>query len=204
MGNLTTLATVRQAVPRLASVVDAEINRLIAEASDVIEKWCNRRFGSGTYTETFDADSSGRLFLPNVPIASITSITTGLPSHPVVVAPSTYAFNASTGEVQGVGGGSYFWTAYNAYFNLYFGDGGPPGFQSVSIVYVGGYTPIPPAIEGWCLTMIDRKATYLKDGQTYASQTWGKVSYTRGNPGMSGLITDVDRRDYSLYRNWQL
>ena len=200
MGNLTTLATVRQAVPRLAAVADAEITRLIAEASDAIETWCNRTFGTATFTEKFDSDGSGRLFLSNRPITSITSITTGLPNSPVVLSASTYTFNANTGEIQGVGSGGSFWTIFDSYFGGFAGT----GFQSVQVIYVGAYTTIPPAVAGRCLALINRAASGLTTDPAYASKTFGRVSYTFANAGAAAALTDEDRRILSLYRNWQL
>lgn len=200
MGNLTDLATVRQSITRLAAVSDDEIERLIAEASDAIEVWCNRSFGGTTFTEVYDTDGSGGLFLPNRPITSITSITTGWPNNPTVVDASTYRFNPTTGEVQGIGSSGTFWTDLYDYFSPF----GGTGFQSVRVIYVGAYTTIPPAIAGWCLSLISRKAASLAIDPTVSSKTFGRVSYTVGNPAMSALINTDDMRLYSLYRNWEI
>lgn len=203
MPDLTTLAVVRQALPRLASVPDVEIDRLIDEASDAIETYANRSFGAATFTEIYDADcTSSSIFLRNPPIVSITSITTGFPTNPVVLDPSTYLFNAITGEVRGVNSNFFFPWDF-ALFNSFsaFGYG---GWQSVQVIYQGAYATIPPKVAGLCLSLINRSAANLANDPGTRSKTFGAVSYTTLLPSETMTLTDGDKLILSLYRKWSL
>jgi hypothetical protein len=199
MGDLTTRAVVRVAVPRLAAVADAEVDRLISEASDLIETWCNRTFAQATFTETYDADGSGRLFLRQRPVVSITSITAGLPSGATVLDPASYTFDARTGEVRGAGTAQFFpGTPFSA------GPFAPWGFQSVQVVYVASYGTIPAAVAGRCLAVVNRAATWLAGDPLVTSQKFGAVAVTLDRSAAGAVLTDEDRKALSPYRIYSL
>lgn len=195
MPDLTTLATIRQAVPRLASVSDAEVSRLITEASSVIESYCNRQFGQATFTETHNISGGARVFLRQRPIVSITSIVTGLPNGSVTLDPSRYTFDARTGEVRGV--------ASNQWFP---NDGGYPpdpfgwGFQAIQVVYVAGYGTVPGAVSGRCLAVVNRAAAGLANMPGMTSKTLGDLSYGFVDWSMFTTLTADDRRILAPFR----
>jgi hypothetical protein len=199
--DLTTLAVVRQAVTRLASVSDAEITRLIGECSDAIETYCHRTFGATTFTETLDSGVSGSIFIRNPPISSITSITVGEPLNPRVLDPATYRFNPITGEIRGTQANLMFpWDM--ALFGLYNSFG--CGWQSVQIVYQGAFAAIPPKVAGLCLSLINRAAADLANDPGTRSKTFGAVSFTSLLPSETMTLTDSDKGILSLYRVWAL
>lgn len=192
MGQITTLAQVRISVPRLASVVDAEVNRIIDECSDIIQSFCKTQFGSQTITEVKDLNSIGRIFLNNRPIISITSITTGLPSTPIVADPSTYQFDPHTGEVRGTTTGQFF--LFNAYSfaGWYFpGAGSQTGFQTCQVVYVSGYPTVPPLVVGVCLRTLNRAVASLNNDPNIKSKRIGERSIDYANLVMT--LSDQDR-----------
>jgi hypothetical protein len=199
---LTSLAIVRQSIPRLASVADAEINRLIDEASDIIETYLNRTFAAGTHTETLDADLSGRLFLSTRPVSSITSISTGPPDFATTLDPTTYLFDPDSGEVRygsaGLGDGWF----PDAPFLDWYPFWGTGGWQSVRVVYQAGYATIPPAVAGRCLAVINRAAAGLAMSPAIRSKTLGNASLTFADAAASMTLTDDDRKILSRYKVW--
>jgi hypothetical protein len=201
VGDLTDLATARQALPRLASVPDAEISRLISEASDVIQTYTNRQFGAATFTETLNSGVSGSIFIRNPPITSITSITIGYPNNPVVLDPTSYRFDARTGEIRGVRSNMMFPWDF-ALFGLF--DSFGYGWQSVQIVYQGAFATIPPKVAGLCLSLVNRSAADLANDPGTRSRTFGAVSYTSLLPSETMTLTDSDKGILSLYRVWSL
>lgn len=196
MANLTTLAIVRQSITRLALVSDDEINRLIGEASSVIESYCNRTFGTATFTETLDTDGSGQIFLKNTPITSITSITVGLPNGGTVLDASTYTFNSLTGEIRGISSDGFFPDSAGISTAL----SGSYGFQSVQIVYVGAYGTIPAAVVGRCLALVNRMSASNATDPSIVSKTMGKVEYTKAASSDEAILTNSDRRILSQFR----
>jgi len=199
MAALTTLAAVRQSVPRLSAVSDAEIGRLIDEASDVIQAHLNRDFPLSTYTETVDVDGTGRLFVRNLPITSITSVTVGLPAAPRVLDAATYHFDGTTGEIRGVSSAGFFpdTLGYGAWG---FGN----GFQTARIVYIGGYATVPAAVVGRCLSLVNRISGTLALDPSVASKTMGKVSYSLRDASSAMVLDDNDMRILSLFRRYEL
>jgi hypothetical protein len=201
MPNLTDLATVRQAIPRLASVADAEVTRLIGEASDIIETYCKRAFGSASHTELYNNDGSGHIFVKNRPIISITSITTGLPNYGTVIDSSTYQFEANTGEIRPTATAGYF--PYDI-FNFGWVTGPLSGFQSIQVVYTSGYSTVPPLIVGRCLAILNRAAAGLNNDPNTKSMSAGERSITYANLPMA--MNDEDRRVLCQggYRTWSM
>jgi hypothetical protein len=195
---LTTLAAIRQAVPRLAATSDAEVNRLIDEASGIVTAETRNGFGLASYVETCDPDNAGAIFLRNRPIASITAIDSGR-TYATSIDLATVQFKAETGEVRvGYSGG------------FFPGDWGwfpGCGWQAYRVGYTAGYATIPPEIAGLCVRLVSRAAASLSVDYTIASQTEGQVSWTFANPvaiATAGILTDTDRRILARYKVWSL
>jgi hypothetical protein len=192
---LTDLLTVRQAVPRLASTPDAEITRLIAEASDVILAYLNRAFDAATYTETYDS-GDGRLFLRHRPVTGITSIATNPPAFDVVTDPAAYRFDPDTGEVRAAWSGGYFpgWADWPGFWAGF-------GWRSVKVVYTAG-AAVPPAVSGACLRMLNRAAAALTMNHALRSKSMGNVAYTYADLSSQLMLDDDDLRTLSRFKNW--
>ena len=195
MADLTDLATVRQAITRLASVSDAEVGRLITEATSIIEGYCNRTFGQATFTETYDATGSGHLWLRQKPVVSITSITVGIGTNTHVLDSSQYQVDNRTGELRGVSMAQWFPS-----------DGGYPpnpfgyGFQAIQVVYVAGYGTIPGAVSGRCLALVNRAAAALAADPAVKSKTLGDLSYSLADATSAMVLTNDDRRILAPWR----
>lgn len=73
---LTDLATVKLWLKIGAGAgSDPVLNQLITAVSAAIATYCNRNFGSISYTETYDGDGSGRLWLNQRPVTAVASVT---------------------------------------------------------------------------------------------------------------------------------
>ena len=199
MADLTTLAVIRQALPKLAAVPDAEITRLIGEVTSAVESETGRSFGPGSFDEVYDSTGGGRLFLRNRPVAAITSISTGEPDNPAVVDPATYRFDPRTGEVRvGNGGccdpfdgwGNGFWAGLYGY---------DCGFQTTRVVYTRA-DPVPPALAGLAIGYINRMCAANAANPGVKSASWGNVSYSFADWSAMGGLNDAERRALSAGR----
>lgn len=196
MADLTTLAAVRVSLPRLASVADAEIERLIDEATSLIEGYCNRTFGTSiTFTEMYNPDGTGRIYLRQTPVTSITSVTIDLPSSSRVMDSTEYLCDLRTGELRTASGAQWFpmdWAA--ATFGM--------AFQSVQVVYV--VTNIPAAVVGRAMAVINRACAQLATDPSVKSKSLGDASYTLNGAADAAVLTSEDMRVLSHYRKWAL
>lgn len=181
---LVTLQQVRDALPQLAGVSDAEVTRRIAAASAMIEKYCRATFGDAV-TETFDADGTGVVWLRSTPVASITSVTVGLPDDPAALSASDYALDPLTGELR-LYRASWdgFWPA-----GAYYPWVGPESFQSIRVVY--STADVPDDVADICLSLISRRSSGLAAAPGVKSKAMGHVTvtYTDGGSGY-GLSSD--------------
>lgn len=203
MPDLVTLAIVRQALPRLATVSDVEVNRLIDVASDLIENYCRVSFGPSAITETHDDIGSGVVFLRSAPAGAIASITVGLPDNARVLTTDEYQFNAATGELRLSGAGDGF---YPDTPSLHFWPGSG-GFQSITVVYAGP-TTVPPAVRQKCLDLISRQAAGMVAAfdPSIKSITADAVSvtYADGAIGGGASLTAADMMALNRYRRFSL
>lgn len=195
MADLTTLAVVRSALPRLASVADAEIERLIDEATSLIESYCNRTFGQATYTEMHNPSGTDSIYLRQRPIVSITSVTVGLPDASRVLASSEYLVDARTGELRTISGGQWFPASWST---STFGT----DFQSVQVVYVGSETPA--AVVGRCLAVINRCYAGNQADPSLKSKSLGDANYTLNAVADAAVLTSEDKLVLSRFRNYRL
>lgn len=74
MPALVDTATAKQH-KQLASLDDAVVDRLILSASAFAEKLCMRKFTKQTHTERQSGDGEGSIYLDQIPVVSITSVT---------------------------------------------------------------------------------------------------------------------------------
>jgi uncharacterized phiE125 gp8 family phage protein len=124
MADLTTLTKVKTYLGISGSTQDTLLSSLITAVSAGIESFCGREFGSATHTEYYDTDGETKIFLPNYPVSSLTSV------------------KYQTGTWDNIT-----WTTYPASGYLLTGDQGRLSFAGtlpkitkyLQIVYVGGY-----------------------------------------------------------------
>lgn len=78
---LTDLTTVQEVIGGTESSSDnALLNQLISAVSAAISTYCNRNFGSASYTETYSGDGQPGLWLNQRPVTAVASVTmNGLP-----------------------------------------------------------------------------------------------------------------------------
>lgn len=195
MAELTTLADVRVSLPRLASVSDGEINRLIDESTSLIESYCNRTFGSATFTELHNPDGTAIIYLRQRLVTSITSVTIGLPDASRVMDASEYQCDLRTGELRTRGGAQWFPTDWSV---ASFGS----AFQSVQVVYVASETPA--AVVGRCLAVISRCYSQLATDPAIKSKTLGDASYTLNGVADAAVLTSEDKAVLSRFKIWAL
>ena len=119
---LTDLATVKRELAITNTNSDTQLNSLIASVSAAISVYCNRNFGTASYTETYDGSGTQMLWLNQRPVTAVSSVTVG--GLTVVQRPTGYP-------------AAYGWTFDQ---NQLFWSGGffCEGFQNVTVVYTAG------------------------------------------------------------------
>lgn len=195
MADLTTLADVRVSLPRLASVADAEINRLIDEATSLIESYCNRVFGSATFTELYNPSGTDSIFLRQRPVTSITSVTIGLPDSGRVMDADEYQVDGRTGELRTKQGGQWFPASWGvSTFGM--------AFQSIQVVYVASETPA--AVVGRCLAVINRCYASLSTDPALKRKKLGDAEYELNAVADAAALTADDIKILSRFRVWTM
>lgn len=73
---LTDLATCKAwlGIPSGTTTSDAILNNLIAAVSGQAASYCNRNFGSASYTETYDGNGMSRQWLNQRPVSAVSSV----------------------------------------------------------------------------------------------------------------------------------
>ena len=176
MADLITQARALQ-VPARANLDTNYLASMISAASAAIESYCDRTFAQATYTEIQDGYDLRWMYLPNTPIASITSGTILLDDQDTISFDSTdVQFDASSGKLQLAP-----WSdaGYGAW---------PCGFQRITVVYVGGYDQIPEDVQQACINVVlGMHSTSAKD-PSKKSEKLGDYSYTLNTDySMSGI-----------------
>ena len=135
--SLVTVARARRH-PALSNVNTTLLQEVLQAATEAVEDYCDREFEYRSRTEVHDGKDSDTLWLKVVPVSSITSITiTEADGDTEALTISTdVVYNAETGAVTfGPDNDSTYTRWPDAY----------P--RNVSVVYVGGYTTVPDAIQ---------------------------------------------------------
>lgn len=140
-------------IENLNTSEDARIEFFINQASDAIERYCNRKFVSQTFTEIYDGRNYDRLLVNQYPISSITSIYV----DPSWVFDSTSLIAATEYQIANESE-----IRYKSIF--------PRGIGNIKITYVAGYAAIPSALEGACLQLVDYLYQQRSDRRAGISQ----------------------------------
>lgn len=122
---------------------DAVLSALVANASAMIESFCNRVFAQASYTETRNGNDNYRLFLAHGPVTAVSSVSI----DGVAIAPAASPVNA----------GFVFDDLM-----VYIRPGGYPcsftrGVQNVVISYTAGFATIPADVAQACVELVASK-----------------------------------------------
>jgi len=167
---LTDLASVKTWLGITGTGADAQLTALITSVSGAIRLYCNRNFGSASYTETYDGSGSQRQWLNQRPVTAVSSVT--LNGVALTVRPSNNV-------------GGYGW-AFNRNELLFAGGVFGAGFQNLTVAYTAGlsytfadYPDLWQAAAMW-VGIIYRSATRI-----------GKTSEGLANNTTSFLVNDI-------------
>ena len=173
----TTLIYTTKARAKRKAVFSAISNDIVTDFLASAERWaerfCDRLLGSASRTEVYNGDGTDTLFLKQVPVSSITSITitdANGDSEALSTSNPDYVFEPANGRVQfGPDNGSSY-----AVFPASF-------IQNVSVVYTGGESTIDDDIqEGIILkAAADYASTSLFMKGGVGKQTIGGASMER-------------------------
>ena len=72
--DLTTTAKVKSYLGVTSTTYDTLLADLITSISAQVETFCGRQFSRGTFTEYYDTNGETKIFLPNYPVVSVTSV----------------------------------------------------------------------------------------------------------------------------------
>ena len=181
---LVTVA-VAQTYGSLGSLNPTVLATLLEAASTFVEEYCQRKFESDTFTETYDGiEVTDSLFLNNYPIDSITSmdfIDVNGDSEAQDVADLEY--DSENGEVQ--------FRPFECW---------PSNWRSIQVVYTAGYATIPTMLQrGVCAV-----AAWMSANETLnpemKSERIGDYNYTKAD------IMEIPAYIKSLlapYVNWR-
>jgi uncharacterized phiE125 gp8 family phage protein len=171
------------------STYDTLIALLIGSAQAQAERYCDRAFDTGTYTEKHNGSRTNTLVLRNAPITSITSISLIDPDgNTTALDSSTYTVQLDSGVVK-LAGSLYGWATLDDVdpSERRWGDlpAFPDGHQNLQVVYVGGYATAPNDLKMAMYMYVDAlyARTYATGGEdsAYRSQTLGDWSYERAS-----------------------
>ena len=183
---LTTTAKVKTYLGITASTDDALIATLVLAAQAKIERFCNRKFDSATFTEYYDGNNQPSIVLTNPPIDSITSVGFLASSTTYTTIDATsYVFDTESGIVELLGGVRVLWELGGDVrtFCVF-----PKGTNAVKVVYVGGYSTIPYDLEhatnelvglmyGGSAAVRQARLTGLQsESLGYESRTWANAA----------------------------
>jgi hypothetical protein len=132
MADLTTTAKVKATLGRTDSGDDTQLGLLVTKASAWIENYCDRIFGTASYTEYLTGGGDDLLYPKHWPVTSITSVNydTGKDWDTGTAVDSGDLFILSDTMIQALG---YIFSQ--------------TALGAVKVVYVAGYATIPAEIE---------------------------------------------------------
>lgn len=154
---------------------------LILAASQWAESICGRFFEKKSRTQIVSGDRESSLWLKATPIESITSIDVK-DSYGEIESylPEEFVFDAELGEVK--------WSPESEEIGYFL-----PGFKNVTVVYVGGFDPIPFDLQAAVIGL----AIKVKETDSSASgikfEKMGEyaVSYGGSREGLFGVPSNI-------------
>lgn len=178
---LTDLATVKEMAKITGTSDDAKLGLIISAVSAAISNYCNRNFGSATYTETYNGSGTKFQWLRQRPVSAVASV-------------SIYG---TTIPAQGSNPNAY---GYSFDLNrLYFAGFFPEGMQNVVVTYTAGYTISSTAVPGlwqaaaeWVVAEYNNLA-HIEKGSDSAGQGMSTV-YLKDMPWTVRQVVDSYRQ----------
>lgn len=140
-------------IAALDTAEDARITFMINQASDAIERYCNRKLVAQSITEFHDGRNYDRLLLKEYPVNSITSVYVDQSwtfDATSLIAATEYQIDNESEII------------YKSIF--------PRGARNIKVVYNAGYATIPSALEGACLQLVDYLYQQRSDRRVGVSQ----------------------------------
>lgn len=180
---LTTLAEAKSFldIPTANTSADARIERFINAASDWIENYIARKIKSQTITEYHDGRLSNALLLRQWPAQKPTEVNID----------GTWQFAAATklaADEYDVNDEGWLMLRSSVF---------PRGTRNIKIVYVGGYSAVPSALEEACLMLVEYFYMHRNDrrsGVRSKSKNGENISYMDSIPGNITSMLDNYRR----------
>jgi hypothetical protein len=168
---MSSLATIDQLKEYLGDVADKDdtlLTRIVAAASDMIENYCGRTFGSTAYAEFYDGTGTKTLYLRNFPIIGTPIILENGGALSVGTDPTTSPDVLIYPELGRLVRPWIMWLPYRNWYK---------------VTYTAGFAAIPPVILQACLDvsalMLREKEHVGLSQKTSGTQT---VTYIRKLP----------------------
>ena len=190
MADLITLARAQE-LPALAAVNAAYLAHLISAASNAIERWCKRVFGTTIYTnEYYDGNGTDAMFLNNFPITTLTSIVVVEPDGTdTTLLGSGFDVSSETGEIKFERDCS---TDY-CYF--------PLGFHNLKANYTAGFATVPEDVQEACAQYCVWLYAADKTLPNVKSESLGDYAMSFATGGTENDIPGSVKRLLTQYRN---
>lgn len=136
---LATLTQVKEYIGNSAdNTDDALLTRLITAVSELIERSCNRVFGSTVYSEARDGNGLDFMVFSNRPVITVSSITVDGVTIPQSTNHAVAGWVLANGWKVALRGGYTF----------------RQGIQNVSMIYTAGFASVPADVVQACCLMV--------------------------------------------------
>lgn len=152
---LCQLADVKDYLGITTTATDSVLTTLVNNAGAFIERYCNRVFEQASYTETRNGNGASAIFMRNVPIISVQSVSVDGTSVPAAPDAISYGYIFDSNKVY-LRGDARINPVTPGIFAGY-----PPtfsrGIQNITIAYTAGYPTVPMDIAQACIELVASK-----------------------------------------------
>lgn len=161
---LTSLANLKEYLGIVANDEDSLLTNIINRSTDIIEKYCGRRFKETTYTEEeYNGSGTTKINATNFPITAVTSKQRNYGT----------AGDANWDDLQ-----DEFFKYLEDEGQFYYQVGFNKGTKNYRFTYTAGYSTIPSDVEEACLALCSHVYTDRKN-KGMQSESLGEYSYTK-------------------------
>lgn len=213
---LCTLSDVKTVLGVTDTSEDTLLNLLITWASNAIEEYCDRVFGTATYTEFYSGSGTPYLTLNQRPVTSITSVyldngaywgsaSGAFGSSTLLTAGTDYALvkdqaNGSSrcGLLYRING---CWDRPLSYSPGLIAPFDGPATGNAKVVYVGGYATVPTNVALACQLAVASVRQMAQYGQALQSEGYEEYSYTLVAAARRHVLSPEVRSMLARYRN---
>lgn len=197
---LVTFSRARKAVP-LAKVDDYTLSFLLEAATNHIEDWCGRSFRRTVRTETYSVPGSQRdLLLRSYPVTEINAVEIRYRGETYNAVVDALQLMEGQGEI-------VFSADYNGGYSdpadwtySYF----PNGYQSVTVTYTAGFSPIPAAVQMACVLRASELLAEMTTDQGMKSENLGVYSYTRVDASKAEELSSAVKGLVARYKEYRV